>query len=100
MTLEQIKLQELERLQSEIDKTEDNLVHWMHELLKDSIAEVNDSIAEVKDSLSLTEWQLKKISQKLAGNLIFDIDDGPFEHLSRQVKKLKTLYKDFDYLSR
>lgn len=94
MTLEQIKLQELERIKLEIDRTEDNLIYWMHELLKDSIAEVEDS------HINLTEEQLKKITEKLTGNLVSDIDDSFFEHLSRQVKKLKTLHEDFDYLSR
>ena len=96
MTLEQLKLQELEKIQLEIDRTEDNLVYWMHEIIKDSIAEVEDS------HINLTDEQLKKITEKLTGNLIFDVDDddgGSFEYLSGQVKKLRTLHKDFDYLN-
>ena len=94
MTLEQIKQQELERIKLEIDRTEGNLVYWMHELLKDSISEAEDR------HINLTEQQLQKITEKLTGNLILDDDDSFFEHLSRQIKKLKTLHKDFDYLSR
>ena len=94
MTLEQIKIQELERIQSEIDRTEDNLAYWMHEIIKDSIAELEDN------RINLTDEQLKKISKKLTGNLIFGGDSSFFEHLSRQVKKLKTLHKDLDCLSR
>ena len=93
MTLEQVKKLELERIKLEIDRTEDNLIYWMHEIFKDSIAEVEDS------RINLTEWQSKKITEKLIGNLISDIDDSMFEHLSRQVKKLKILHKDLDYLS-
>ena len=93
MTLEEVKKLELERIKLEIDRTEDNLIYWMHEILQDSIAEVEDS------RINLTEWQSKKITEKLIGNLISDIDDSVFEHLSRQVKKLKILHKDLDYLS-
>ena len=93
MTLEQIKLQELERIQLEIDRTEDNLVYWMNEIIKDSIEEVEDS------HINLTEGQLKKITEKLIGNLIFGDDSSPFDYLSGQVKKLETLHKDFDYLN-
>ena len=93
MTLEQVKKLELERIKLEIDRTEDNLIYWMHEILQDSIAEVEDS------RINLTERQSKKITEKLIGNLISDIDDSMFEHLSRQVKKLKILHKDLDYLS-
>ena len=94
MTLEQIKLQELERIKLEIDRTEDNLVYWMHEIIKDSIAELEDR------HINLSEQQLQKITEKLIGNLIINDDDSPFEHLNRQVKKLKILHKDFDYLNR
>ena len=94
MTLEQIKKQELERIKLEIDRTEDNLIYWMHEILKDSIAEVEDN------RINLTEWQSKKITEKLIGNLISDIDDSMFDLLDRQVQKLKTLHKDLNYLSR
>ena len=94
MTLEQIKKQELERIKLEIDGTEDNLIYWMHEIIKDSIAEVEDN------RINLTEWQSKKITEKLIGNLISDIDDSMFDLLDRQVQKLKTLHKDLNYLSR
>ena len=93
MTLEQIKLQELERIQKEIDRTEDNLVYWMHEIVKDSIAELEDN------QINLTEGQLKKFTEKLIGNLIFGDDSSPFDYLHGQVKKLETLHKDFNYLN-
>ena len=93
MNLEQIKQQELERIKLEIARTEDNIIYWMQEIFKDSIAEVEDS------RINLTEEQLKKITEKLTGNLISDSDDSFFEHLSRQIKKLKILHKDFNYLS-
>ena len=96
MTIEQVKKMELARIKLEIDRTEDNLIYWMHEILKDSIAEVEDSW---DSRINITEWQLTKITEKLIGNLISDIDDGMFGHLSRQAKKLKTLHKDFDYLN-
>lgn len=96
MTLEQIKLQELARIKLETDRTEGNLIYWMHEIIKDSIDEIED-IEDIH--INLTEGQLKKITEKLISNLICSNDSSPFEHLSRQVKKLKTLHKDFDYLS-
>lgn len=90
MTLEQIKQQEIEKIKLEIDRTEDALIYWMHELLQDSIAEVGDR------HIKLTDKQLQKITERLIGNLTFDLD--VFDHLSSHVKELETLYKDLAYL--
>ena len=90
MTLEQIKQQEIEKIKLEIDRTEDALIYWMHGLLQDSIAEVGDR------HIKLTDKQLQKITERLIGNLTFDLD--VFDHLSSQVKELETLYKDLAYL--